>query len=55
MLEAAGLRGTTPDGSTAGQHVVSLRSSTLLCLVSSQQPFNGVKNEVQEKENCSSF
>lgn len=42
-LMAAGLKGMTSDGSTAGQHVLSLRSSTLLCLVSSQQRFNGVK------------
>lgn len=43
MLKAAGLKGMASDGSTAGQHVLSLRSSTLLCLVSSQQCFNGVK------------
>lgn len=42
-LKAAGLRGMTSDGSTAGQHVLSQRSSTLLCLVSSQQCFNGIK------------
>ena len=37
------MRGMTSDGSTAGQHVLSLRSSTLLRLVSSQERFNGLK------------
>ncbi len=50
MLKAVGLKGMASDGSTAGQHVLSLRSSTLLCLVSSQQCFNGVKwTERKEK------
>lgn len=43
MLKTAELKGMTSDGSTAGQHVPSQRSSTLLCLVSSQQGFNGVE------------
>ena len=42
-LKAAGWRGVTSDGSTAGQRALSPRSGTLLCLVSSQQRFNGAK------------
>lgn len=42
-LKAAGWKGKTSHGSTAGQHVLSLWNSTLLCLVSTQQCLNGAK------------
>lgn len=47
-LKSAGWNKMTSDESTAGQHVLSQRSSTLLSLVPSQEDFSGIKFTVRE-------
>ena len=49
--KTAGWMGATIDGSTAGQHILSLWNSTLLYLFSTQQCLNGTKWE-WKRESC---